>query len=259
MRMGNPAMRKIVNRAEKGEIAVEVQPATYMGIAWKSVFFAGLTIFAAVLAVVLLNYAIQIESGELLATLLIAAVCCIVPMLLFSIIIAFAPSTVKVLGSLFSLAQGFLLGLVVCIVDFAFPGVALAAILGTMIVFVLSVVMNKLLSTRVKNSIWKVLMVGFVSLLAVEVIVLVASLFTDAASALMANFWIQLLITGFCVFYAAVMLMWDLQSANDVVAIGADKRHEWIVAFSLVTTLVYLYIELLELLVRLLAVFGKKD
>lgn len=257
--MGNPTMRKMVRRAENGEIAVEVQPASYAGIAGKSVFFAGLTIVAAVLAVVLLNYAVKIESAELLVTLLIAAGCCIVPMLIFSIVIAFVPTTVKVLGSLYSLVQGFLLGLMVCLVDALFPGVAFAAILGTMIVFVVSVVMNKLLSARVKGAMWKVLMVGFVSLLLVEVIVLIASLFVGAESALMTNFLVQLIVTVFCVFYASVMLMWDLQAANDIVTLGADKRYEWIVAFSLVTTLVYLYIELLELLVRLLAIFGKKD
>lgn len=53
------------------------------------------------------------------------------------------------------------------------------------------------------------------------------------------------------------MLMWDMQNIDYLVKSGADKKYEWNVAFSLVTTLIYLYVEMLELLLRLVMLFGK--
>ncbi|MGN1040201.1 MAG: Bax inhibitor-1/YccA family protein, partial [Candidatus Fimimonas sp.] len=72
-----------------------------------------------------------------------------------------------------------------------------------------------------------------------------------------AYLWIQLAISAFCVAYATIMLLWDLQMADSVVNVGAEKKYEWQVAFSLVTTIVYMYVEILELLLRILMIFGK--
>lgn len=258
MRMGNPALRKTLSRAQKGEIAVEVEPATHGGIARKSVLFAALTVVSAVATMLLLTHAIQIESERLLSTLLISAGIGAFLMLVLSVAIMFAPAACGALGSVYSVCQGVLLGIVVCLINSVFPGVAFAAILGTIIVFVLAVVLNKALSVRISNRLWRSLFIAFLALIAVEVIMLIVSLFNGGVD-VWANFWIQLGITVFCVFYASVMLMWDLQTADDVVNVGADKRYEWLVAFSLVTTLVYLYLEILELLVRLIILFGDRN
>ena len=51
--------------------------------------------------------------------------------------------------------------------------------------------------------------------------------------------------------------MGDLQSAEAIVAGGVDKSYEWNVSFAIVTTLIYIYVEILELLVRLAAIFGR--
>ena len=258
MRMNNPSMRRTLLRAQSGQMAVETRPATFGGIALKSVYYLGVTIVAAIAAALLLVYAVTIEDGAMLMTVLIAAGVSGIAMLVFSLIVMFAPKTVIVCGTLYSICQGFLLGLMSLLLSLVLPGVGFAAILGTGIVFLLSVVLNKFLSTRVKNAFMQVLFVGFFSLLAVELIVFIATLATGSNVFAETYFWIQLALTVFCVFYASVMLMWELQAANDVVQMGADKRYEWIVAFSLSTTLVYLYIEIMELLVRFALIFGKR-
>lgn len=255
--MNNPSMRRAFTRAQNGEMAVETRPATYGGIALKSVYYAAITVIAAVVAVVLFQYAVEVESEKILTILLIAAAVSAIAMVVFSLIIMFAPSTVLVVGTLYSLCQGILLGMVVLLIDTVFPGIALAAVLGTVIVFLVSIVMNKFLSARVTNSLLRVCFIGFISLILVELGVVIVGLITASATLFQIDFWLQFAITAFCVFYASVMLMWDLQTANDIVQAGADKRYEWTVAFSLVTTLVYLYIEILELLIRLAMIFGR--
>ena len=100
--------------------------------------------------------------------------------------------------------------------------------------------------------------IAFVSFLALELVLLALSFFVPNLSALFtAYLWIQLAISAFCVAYATIMLLWDLQMADSVVNMGAEKKYEWQVAFSLVTTIVYMYVEILELLLRILMIFGK--
>ena len=257
MRMGNPSMRKIVRRVESGQIAMDSSPCTYGGIALKSVYFLALTIVAAVGSALLIMFAIGTENVDLLITLGIASIVCAVLMLVLSLVVAFAPKTVKVAGSLFALLQGALLGMVVFMLNTLVPGVAFAAVLGTLIVFVVSVGLNRVLNARVKSNVFRVLLVAFASLFLVQIgMVIYAFAAGITETFFQVYFWIQLAASAFCVIYASVLLMWDLQSAAHVVQLGADKSYEWQVAFSLVTTLVYLYIEILELLVRLVMLFG---
>ena len=54
------------------------------------------------------------------------------------------------------------------------------------------------------------------------------------------------------------MIMVDLNNMKLLVDNSADKKYEWLAAFSLVTTLMWLYLEILELLVKL-ALVAKKD
>lgn len=256
MRIGNPSMRKILREAESGEI-VSDNRASYGGIAGKSLLFGGVTVVAAVVTALLLRSAFANQNEVLLAVLLVGIFASVIPMLVISFVVSFFPRTIKALGIVYSLLQGCLLGVTVFFVDAYYPGIAFAAVLGTLIVFAVAVVLGRMLEVKVRGKFMLGLIVAFVSLLMLEVILSVCSLFVADLQALYTTYlWVQLAVSAFCVFYATIMLMWDLQSAENIVSCGADKKYEWQVAFSLVTTLVYMYVEILELLLRLLMLFG---
>ena len=99
-------------------------------------------------------------------------------------------------------------------------------------------------------------MIAFFSILAVQLVMFILSL--TGIFNYTAYLWIQLIASALCIIWATVMLTWDLQNIDYLVQSGADKKYEWNLAFSLVTTLVYLYLEILELLLRLVALFGNK-
>lgn len=259
MRMGNPSMRKIVRNVQS-EQSISSEQATYGGIAAKTLLFGAITVVSAIVAAVLLRSAFANQNEILLNVLLVGAFACVIPMLIVSFVAAFFPSTVKVLGVIYSLLQGCLLGVVVFFVDAFFPGIAFAAVLGTLIVFGISVALNKLLEVKVSGRFLRGLFIAFFSLIALELVLFVVSLFVADFQALFTTYlWVQLGISLFCVAYATVMLLWDLQAADSIVSMGADKKYEWQVAFSLITTLVYMYIEILELLLRLLLLFGNRN
>ena len=130
----------------------------------------------------------------------------------------------------------------------------------TLIVFVVCASFNKMLEVRVSGKFVRIMLIAFASFIALELVLMLLSLFVPNLQALFTVYlWVQLLINICCIFYATVLLLWDLQTAEDIVNGGADKKYEWIVAYSLVTTLVYLYIQILELLLRLLILFGRRN
>lgn len=257
MRMGNPTVRRWVSKSQRGEMGVEIQPATYKGVYGKTALFAALTIISAIAVELIMLWAIN--SGLIAEALMVVgiatAVVC-VPLIIMAFVIAFVPSTAKVLGIIYSILQGGLLGLLALFVDIFFPGIAFAAFVGTAIVFIVSVAVNRLLEVKISSRFLRGLMIAFFSILLVQLvmwIMSVAGVFNYTA-----YLWIQLVASSLCIIWATIMLAWDLQSIDYLVRAGADKKYEWNVAFSLVTTLVYLYVEILELLVRLVMLFGSK-
>ncbi len=257
MRMGNPAIRQYARKAERGQLEAFGKRATYGGVYLKAALYAALTIVAAVLTEFLVLYFISTGNGNALMTVGIAAFVCVIPLLIISFVIVFVPSTAKVLGCIYAVIQGGLLGLLATFVDLFYPGIAFAAFIGTAIVFLVALVVNSVFKVRISSSFVRGLMVALFSLLAVQLIMFVISLF--GVFNYTQYMWVQIAISALCIIWATVMLFWDLSNIDYIVQTGADKKYEWNVAFSLVTTLIYLYVEILELLVRFAALFSRRN
>jgi uncharacterized YccA/Bax inhibitor family protein len=58
-------------------------------------------------------------------------------------------------------------------------------------------------------------------------------------------------ITVFLIIYGALMLTLDFDRAETVVSSGADKRYEWMIAMGLMVTIIWLYIEIIRLILIL--------
>lgn len=257
MRMGNPSVRRLISKSNRGEMSIEIQPATYKGVYGKAALFAFITIVCAVATELGMLWAIN--SGKIAESLMvvgIATAVCMLPLIVMSFVIAFVPSTAKTLGIIYAVLQGGLLGCLGLFVDMFYPGIAFAAFLGTSIVFLISLAVNRLLEVRISSKFMRGIMIAFFSLMAVELVVWLLS-FTGIFGDFSALWWIQLAVSAVCIIWATIMLTWDMQNIDYLVKSGADKKYEWCVAFSLVTTLIYLYVEILELLLRFVMLFGR--
>ena len=257
MRIGNPSLRRWVAKSRRGEIGAEVEAATYKGVYGKAVLFALLTIVSAIVVEMSVLWAFNNEFiEETIVIIGIATVVAAVLLVIIALVITFAPSTAKVLGIIYSVLQGGLLGLLSLIVDIFYTGIAFAAFLGTAIVFVMSIAVNRLFKVKISSRFIRGLMVAFFSIALVQLVMWVMSLV--GVFNYTAILWVQLIASALCIIWATIMLTWDLQNIDYLVQSGADKKYEWNVAFSLVTTLVYLYVEILELLLRIVALFNNK-
>lgn len=257
MRIGNPSVRRWATKSGSVPLNPEVTPITYKGVYGKTAILALLTIIAAVATEFSLLYAIVNGEWEFILTAVIAAAVAFVPMIIMSLVIAFVPTSAKYLAPVYSILQGALLGSIALFVDIAYPGIAFAAFLGTAIVFIVCVLVNRFLEVKISNRFVRGMMIAFFSLIIVELIMYVlgaCGVFNFSDTTIIV---IQLIISFVCIAWATVMMTWDLQSIDACVQNGMDKKLEWNLAFSLVTTLVYMYIEILELLLRLVMLFNR--
>lgn len=258
MRMGNPSLRRWVAKSGRGEMGMETQPATYKGVYGKAAIYGVLTMLSALATELVVYLCMRNDLASALIGVGIATAACTLPLLIMSLVIAFVPSTAKVLGIIYSILQGGLLGCLSLFVDiFVGFGISIAALLGTAIVFLISVAVNKLLEVKISSKFMRCIMIAFFSLIIVQLVMWALSAFGVFTYAETFYFWIQLGISAVCIMWATIMLTWDLQNIDILVQSGADKKYEWNVAFSLVTTLVYLYVEILELILRLLMLFQR--
>ena len=104
----------------------------------------------------------------------------------------------------------------------------------------------------------RVLTLSLLCFVLVELIMLPIMLFTQVEGMYTALIWIQAIATFICIIFASITIIYDLQSIDYMVQGGADRKYEWPVAFSLTTSLVYLYLQILQLLMRFLALFSSK-
>ena len=259
-RYGNPSVRGWVRRSARGKMSVETTPATYGGVARHTIFLCLMTIIAAVAVEAALWYAIlrpelALENLEYwLVSGLIGIGVVSIAWLIMHIIIVFAPKTAKILGPICCLAQGLFLGLTAFTFDLFAPGISFAALLGTGIVFLFMLFLYKGLEVRIKSSFWRVMLIFLISYLVAQLAMVIACLAMNE----WALFWIEMITSLLFIGMACFTIMWDIQNIDTLVQAGVDKSYEWPVAYALTTSLVYLYLQILQLLMRFIALFSSK-
>ena len=116
----------------------------------------------------------------------------------------------------------------------------------------------RFLGQKLSNNFVKFVLIAFISIILLESLGFILSLFVPVFAAVMNNIWLQLAISAVMVLLASFMILVDLNNMKLLEENRADKKYEWLAAFSLVTTLMWLYLEMLELLLKLAALV-KKD
>ncbi len=170
---------------------------------------------------------------------------------LVAIMITVAPRRAAVLGVVYALAEGFCLGAISAAFDAQTEGIVGAAVLSTLCVFVVALV---LYATRIVKPTQKLafaVIAGMGGLMLLYFIVFVMSIF-DWSWLYSESFrTMGVVITLISVVLAALSLVLDFGSIEKGVEVGAPKELEWYMAFSLMVTLIWLYITLLKLIALL--------
>ncbi|MGB3997460.1 MAG: Bax inhibitor-1/YccA family protein [Bacilli bacterium] len=237
-RSHNPVYRRALNETESLDKTYEA--STYAGVARKALFYIALVLVGA-----FGGLALMVANTELFVTMLIISLFTTTIFALFAFLI---PSAAKVFGSLYCLAEGLLVGVVSLAFEAVAPGVVLAALLSTVVVLTLVVTLFLTGTVKVTSKFIRFLMIFALSILVTMLLLWIISLFIQIEF----DFRIMAVVSGIMIFLCTLYLFFDLEMIRRVVEGGAPKFFEWYVAFGLVFTLVWLYMEILPLLARLM-------
>jgi uncharacterized YccA/Bax inhibitor family protein len=167
-----------------------------------------------------------------------------------SLIVIFKQSTNPGLVLTYSAAMGVALGAITGVFE-SIPnleGIGFQAVVGTAGVFVGMLVVYKTGAVRVTPRFTKWLIGAMFGVVILMVVNLVASFFTTGGLGLRDGSPLAILFSIVCIGVASFSLLLDFDMADRAVRDGAPAKFSWYIAFGLMTTLVWLYIEILRLL-----------
>ena len=214
--------------------AVGQRPITVDDIVTKTAITAGAAIVAGALTV--------------LSGLYVLALPAFIVGFVVSLIIIFKRSSNPALVMTYSIAEGIALGGISGIINQAYPGIAFQALIGTVGVFVGMLVVYKTGAVRVTPRFTKWLMGALIGVVVLMLANLVAGFFIQGGLGLRSGGPLAIVFSLVVIGVAAFSLLLDFDMADQAVRSGAPARFAWYIAFGLMTTLVWLYIEILRLL-----------
>jgi uncharacterized YccA/Bax inhibitor family protein len=170
--------------------------------------------------------------------------------LVVSLIVIFKQSSNPGLVLTYSAAMGVALGGITGVLENIpnFEGIGFQAVVGTAGVFLGMLVVYKTGAVRVTPRFTKWLIGAMFGVVILMIVNLVASFFTTGGIGLRDGSPLAYLFSIVCIGVAAFSLLLDFDMADRAVRDGAPARFAWYIAFGLMTTLVWLYIEILRLL-----------
>jgi uncharacterized YccA/Bax inhibitor family protein len=148
----------------------------------------------------------------------------------------------------YSACEGVVLGAVSRYFDARYPGVAIQALTGTVMVAIGMLVVYKTGAIRVTPRFTKMIVGATLGVFGLMIINLVASFFTDGGLGLRTGGPLAVVFSLFCIGLAAFNLVIDFDMIERAIRSGADRKFAWYASFGIVVTLVWLYLEILRLL-----------
>jgi uncharacterized YccA/Bax inhibitor family protein len=161
-----------------------------------------------------------------------------------SLVIIFKRTPSPALVLTYAAAEGVFLGAITGVFEAFFPGVALQAIIGTALVFVVMLTLYKTGAVRVTPKLRKWVIGAAIS---VFVMVLINILFGGALG-IRDDSPLGLVFSIVVIGIAAFMLLLNFDETDQMIRAGMPAKWAWYAAFGLVVILVWLYLEILRLL-----------
>jgi uncharacterized YccA/Bax inhibitor family protein len=148
----------------------------------------------------------------------------------------------------YAVAEGVFLGAISEAFNMRFPGVVTQAVIGTFGVFAGMLVVYKTGAIRVTPKFTRWLLGALIGVLVLVVVNLVAAFFIPGGLGLRSGGPIAIVFSLIVIAVAALSLLQDFAIADEAIRRGAPAKFAWYVAFGLLVTVVWLYLEILRLL-----------
>ncbi|WP_298592467.1 Bax inhibitor-1/YccA family protein [uncultured Rothia sp.] len=178
--------------------------------------------------------------------------------LVLGLVNSFKKKVSPILVMTYAFMEGLLLGGLSAVVDARYPGVAIQAVLATLVVAGTTLALFANGKLRATPKLNKIFMIGVIGYLAYGLISILGAGIFGSALGSVSLFGIPLgLIVGlFAVALATYSLLLDFTTVSEAVEAGLPERESWRLAFGLTASLVWLYVEILRVLMYLASIFS---
>ena len=178
--------------------------------------------------------------------------------LVLGLVNSFKKKVSPVLVMTYALMEGMLLGGLSAVVDMRYPGVAVQAVLATLVVAGTTLALFANGKLRATPKLNKIFMIGAIGYLAYGLIsILGAGIFGSSLNSFsIGGIPLGLVVGLFAVALATYSLLLDFTTTSEAVEAGLPERESWRLAFGLTASLVWLYVEILRVLMYLASIFS---
>lgn len=218
-------------------------PMTYDDVVRKSVTSFAVLLVGAGVAVTLASMMPGLAMGLALAAVLGG--------LVLGLVNAFKREPNPGLILAYSATQGFFLGAITWVLEMSYPGVAVQAVTATLVVFGTVLALFKSGKVRATPKLNKMFFTALIAYAVFSMINLGLMLFTDIGMFGMRAGWLGVAIGAFAILLATYSLVLDFTNIQEAVEAGVEQKYGWAAAFGLTVSLVWLYIEILRIIVIL--------
>jgi uncharacterized YccA/Bax inhibitor family protein len=246
----NPAMKESIFE----KVAVVSSPSgtmTVKGSIIKTFLLIAMTIFAASYTWHMVFNAINLSAvtpwllGGLISGFVLALIICI------------KPKTAPYLAPVYAIAEGFFLGAISAFFEQmltkTYPGIVFTAVSITLLTALVMLFCYQTRLIKVTNRLRSVIVIATVSVFAFYFVLIILNLFGVATTFYHGTSLLSIGISAVIVVIAAMNLLLDFDFIEKGSQMGAPKYMEWYGAFGLLLTLVWLYLEILRLLSKILS------
>ena len=235
--MENPVISRIVDLQKEAHLSSE--HATYSGVAWKELML---------LALVVASASVSVVTGY--ATPIVTIVACVATIIM-AIIIGFFPKAASFLSPLFAIFEGMMIAFLSMTAETMFPNIVLQAVALTIGVAVASAFIFSKGLVKVDSRFVQIVSVALFGLMFCYLGEFILGYFFHVDFGFLQTGIVGLVIDIAIIGLATACLFIDYHEIKETVEMGLPKEYEWLCAFSLLVTLVWLYVRILELLMRL--------
>jgi uncharacterized YccA/Bax inhibitor family protein len=175
-----------------------------------------------------------------------------IPAMLVGLVLGLVIAFKQIANPAATLAYGALYGVALGAISEAFndvyPGIVIQALIGTFGVFGGMLVVYKTGAIRVTPKLTRWVIGALIGVLVLSLANFVAYFFMDNGLGLRDGSGLAIAFSVLIIGIAAFMLLLDFDMADEAIRRGAPAKFAWYIAFGLLVTVVWLYLEILRLL-----------
>ena len=251
MRVGN---NYVFKKAESFS-RVSAERATMKGVSLKTVLLLLITIITTVLSMTFGDVSHVTGGGIIFAGYILSPILTFI----FSIIMSFSPKTAKFLAVPYAIFEGLSIGSLSIMLMYALGGNDAGMLLGlalfiTISIFLVGAILYSTGIVKVTTKFRRLMFIMLIGLVISTTFISIISIFSSTFYMLfMGDSSISILITIISILVASFYTLISFDNANNIVKSDLDKDYEWYASFGIVLNIIWLFYEILRLLLIILS------